>query len=571
MRFNCQVVPPADYLTTGVLPSYDETNPLYRSPLFSPKSEGKERSPLRERFPCMWEDSECGTLTLAGIRKDFRKHRSQVRPLLIIDNGQARVGCTRSKFSKKYLSKSEMILKNSADLLSKLYAHQYMITFTIAPIYRDYSPLRNWKKYSPEISRALERIARRMDGAFVHVVESHKDGNPHWHAILFTDKAPNEVGTRFGRRGKTQQIYAGKLYNAVVENWEYGRTDITVVKDKQAVGYCAKYIAKGAKACFEHLCEDKELTAEQYKWALTFMGSTASGCRQFAVPLKKKVSKTIALKWGFDYLLSDNAVNSDNSILKDIANEMREEYAALDPVFSASPRTREARARSCAPQVRFLDGLCTNSHDISKRRSCAVPGRTETPAPLDDFFPEDDDAPFIRPDVKIVRMYSPRTAWGRKNLNEFEKGQLTVSAFKAFFQMGARVGKGETVYQHIENQRLTECDPWFNFYVFDKSKALLHAYARTVFLYKGFINGHEIYKMHPALIAYYLPDSPVAQYRAKMVKHYAKKFQLYYYLKACQKSDEIQKNFVQRQKEKFREREDKIRALRKQFISNGLM
>ena len=64
MQTICQAVPPAEYLTTGVLPSYDETDPLFRSPLFSPKSEGKERSPLRERFPCMWEDSECGV----GVR-----------------------------------------------------------------------------------------------------------------------------------------------------------------------------------------------------------------------------------------------------------------------------------------------------------------------------------------------------------------------------------------------------------------------------------------------------------------------------------------------------------------------
>lgn len=570
MQKFCQVTPPADYLKTGVLPSYDETDPMYRSPLFAYPSKGKERPMLRERFPNMWETADCGVITIPAMRADFRTHRSKVRPLLIVDNGQARLGCSRSKFSKKYLSKSEMRLKNCADILTKLYKHAYMITFTIAPLYRSFNPLETWQNFSGRISRAVERIGRKMNGQFVHVVESHRDGQPHWHAILFTDKAPEDVGTRFGRRGKTRQIYAGALYNAVVEEWDWGRTDITVVQDKQAVSYCAKYIAKGAKACFENLCSEKELNAEQTKWALTFMGSVASGRRQYAVPLQKRIEKEIAMKWGFDWFFSESAEKAENPLLKDIVSAHRAEFAEDFAPFADSPRARASRAASCAPTARFLDGLCTNSHGIRENRPEAGATFPEAPAPCWNDALDDDEAEFIRPDVKIVRMYSPRTAWGKKNLNEFDKGQLTVNAFNAFFKMGARVGKGETIWQHIENERLTACDPWFDYYVFDKSKPLIHAYARTTFLYKGFVNGHDIYRMHPALIAYYLPDSPVAQYRAKMVKRYAKKFQLYYYLKACQKSDEIQKDFVQRQKDKFREREDKIRALHKQFVANGL-
>ena len=123
MQNFCQVTPPADYLKTGVLPSYDETDPMFRSPLFAYATQGKERPMLRDRFPNMWETADCGIITVPAMRADFRTHRSKVRPLLIVDNGKARLGCSRSKFSKKYLSRSEMRLKNYADILTKLYKH----------------------------------------------------------------------------------------------------------------------------------------------------------------------------------------------------------------------------------------------------------------------------------------------------------------------------------------------------------------------------------------------------------------------------------------------------------------
>lgn len=558
---------PLNYLETGVLPSYDETDPLFRSPLFAYDAPRGERKPLRQRFPNMWETGDCGIITLPALRADFRTHRAQVRPLLMVIDGQARVGCSRSKFSKKYLSKSEMTLKNSAATLIRLYKYSYMITFTVAPVYRSYNPLETWGNMAPRISRALDKISSKMQGVFVHVAEAHKDGQPHWHALLFTDKAPEEIGTRFGRRGKTRQIYAGSLYNAVVENWDWGRTDITVVQSKEAVGYCAKYIAKGAKACFENLTSEKELAPEQKKWALTFMGSVASGCRQFAVPQKKKLTKIIAQKWGYNWFFEADPEKEENPLLKDIIRGMREEFSDDFAPFVDTPATREARAASIAPTARFLDGLCTNSPAMR-----GDSGKVSPYAPARDTFQllgDDDDAPapVARPSVKIVRMYSPRTKWGKQYLREFENGQLSVNAFQAFFKKGARVGKGETVWQHLENQRLTGCDDWFNYYLFDKPKSLIRAYAYTSAQCGGKINGYPVQLLHPAIVAYWLPNSPVADYRREKVNYFRKKWQIANLDKCLKRSDEIQHEYVQRQKDKFREKEDRARRAREALKS----
>lgn len=82
---------------------------------------------------------------------------------------------------------------------------------------------------SKEITKYFKRLRKSgLKFRYVLVTEAHKDGYPHYHALV------HEVSA---------QIPKQKLE----EQWPFGFTTFRLVKDMKAAYYIAKYLAKDAR------------------------------------------------------------------------------------------------------------------------------------------------------------------------------------------------------------------------------------------------------------------------------------------------------------------------------------
>lgn len=113
----------------------------------------------------------------------------------------------------------------------------WFITFTVNPHNRFLFSLkagsRDYMETHGIISKELTKYFKRLrkKGAqfrFVLVAEAHKDGYPHFHALLHECDAP---------------ITKSRLQ----AEWPYGFTTAKLVKDDSAAHYVAKYLAKDAR------------------------------------------------------------------------------------------------------------------------------------------------------------------------------------------------------------------------------------------------------------------------------------------------------------------------------------
>lgn len=82
---------------------------------------------------------------------------------------------------------------------------------------------------SKELTKYFKRLRKKgAEFRFVLVAEAHKDGYPHFHALLHERDA---VITKSTLQGE----------------WPYGFTTCKLVKDERAAHYVAKYLAKDAR------------------------------------------------------------------------------------------------------------------------------------------------------------------------------------------------------------------------------------------------------------------------------------------------------------------------------------
>lgn len=124
-----------------------------------------------------------------------------------------------------------------AKLEIRAWPRTWFITFTVNPHHRFRFSLQSGSRdymdthtiISAELTKYFKRL--RKKGAtfrYVLVAEAHKDGYPHFHALL------HEVD---------QPITKSRLQ----EEWPYGFTTAKLVKDEAAAHYVAKYLAKDAR------------------------------------------------------------------------------------------------------------------------------------------------------------------------------------------------------------------------------------------------------------------------------------------------------------------------------------
>lgn len=113
----------------------------------------------------------------------------------------------------------------------------WMCTFTINPHYRFLFSLKSGsrdfmdshKVISAELTKYFKRLRKSgLKFRYVLVTEAHKDGYPHYHALI------HEVSA---------QIPKSRLQ----ADWPYGFTTFKLVKDTKAAHYITKYLVKDAR------------------------------------------------------------------------------------------------------------------------------------------------------------------------------------------------------------------------------------------------------------------------------------------------------------------------------------
>lgn len=112
---------------------------------------------------------------------------------------------------------------------------------------------------SPELTRWLKRV-RKNSGAslrYLLVVEAHKSGVPHWHALL-------------------HEVQGTVVKRAVQSAWRYGFSHVRLVDEDSASGawYVCKYLAKSGLArvrASQNYGDVKELITERLVGAVTLL------------------------------------------------------------------------------------------------------------------------------------------------------------------------------------------------------------------------------------------------------------------------------------------------------------
>lgn len=107
-----------------------------------------------------------------------------------------------------------------------------------------------WARCSKDYNRYIQRLRRSpqlgSQLGYLRVVEQHKSGYPHIHAILQARSASFVVVLGSDRRGRSRYYFDPKLYGFLRDSWGFGHSDF--VRPYQsglgALVYCLKYITK---------------------------------------------------------------------------------------------------------------------------------------------------------------------------------------------------------------------------------------------------------------------------------------------------------------------------------------
>lgn len=234
----------------------------------------------------------------------------------------------RAKGTKTYNEELKRKLETFANLLPPNLFDVIFLNFTCDPkLYKNRADA--WKNFKEKnVDPTLEYLRKHCNAFYEGVMESHANGYPHCHYVVWLPKGMFPELSKI-KNGKA--ITYGKLYNIIKSKIPNRIFKVIKAGGKRVVGYICKYISKGVENdIFAALNSEEELSKSQRKELIEFLALKAFKRRKAYLQQIKTVKEK----------------------LKDM---VKEEVSVSQQQASAS---EPCTARQCRA---YLIEICTNS------------------------------------------------------------------------------------------------------------------------------------------------------------------------------------------------------------------
>ena len=179
----------------------------------------------------------------------------------------------RAKGTKTYNEDLKRKLETFANLLPPNLFDVIFLNFTCDPkLYKNRADA--WKNFKEKnVDPTLEYLRKHCNAFYEGVMESHANGYPHCHYVVWL---PKGTFTELNKIKNGKVITYGKLYNIIKSRIPNRIFKVIKAGGKRVVGYICKYISKGVENdIFSALTSEGELSKSQRKELIEFLALKA--------------------------------------------------------------------------------------------------------------------------------------------------------------------------------------------------------------------------------------------------------------------------------------------------------
>ena len=179
----------------------------------------------------------------------------------------------KAKGTKTYNEDLKRKLEEFANLLPPHLFDVIFLNFTCDPhLYKNRADA--WKNFKERtVNPTLEYLRKHCNAFYEGVMESHANGYPHCHYVVWL---PKGMFPELQKIKNGKEIHYGKLYNLLRGGIKNKIFKIIKAGGKRVVGYICKYISKGIENdIFSALTTEGELSKTQRKELIEFLALKA--------------------------------------------------------------------------------------------------------------------------------------------------------------------------------------------------------------------------------------------------------------------------------------------------------
>lgn len=179
----------------------------------------------------------------------------------------------RAKGTKTYNEDLKRKLETFANLLPPNLFDVIFLNFTCDPkLYKNRADA--WKNFKEKnVDPTLEYLRKHCNAFYEGVMESHANGYPHCHYVVWL---PKGMFSELNKIKNGKVITYGKLYNIIKSHIPNRIFKVIKAGGKRVVGYICKYISKGVENdIFAALTSEEELSKSQRKELIEFLALKA--------------------------------------------------------------------------------------------------------------------------------------------------------------------------------------------------------------------------------------------------------------------------------------------------------
>lgn len=210
--------------------------------------------------------------------EELRQYLKIVKDSLYIIQFEKSDGITKwlpgkAKGTKSYNEDLKRKLEEFAKLLSPHLFDVIFLNFTCDPhLYKNRADA--WEHFKERnVDPTLEYLRKHCNAFYEGVMESHANGYPHCHYVVWL---PKGMFTELQKIKNGKEIHYGKLFNLIRKRIPNRIFKVIKAGGKRVVGYICKYISKGIENdIFSALTTEGELSKTQRKEIIEFLALKA--------------------------------------------------------------------------------------------------------------------------------------------------------------------------------------------------------------------------------------------------------------------------------------------------------
>lgn len=197
----------------------------------------------------------------------------------------------KAKGTKSYNEDLKRKLEEFANLLSPHLFDVIFLNFTCDPhLYRNRADA--WQNFKERnVDPTLEYLRKHCNAFYEGVMESHANGYPHCHYVVWL---PKGMFPELQKIKNGKEIHYGRLFNLIRSRIPNKIFKVIKAGGKRVVGYICKYISKGIENdIFAALTTEGELSKTQRKELIEFLALKAFHRRKAYLQQIKSVKKRL--------------------------------------------------------------------------------------------------------------------------------------------------------------------------------------------------------------------------------------------------------------------------------------